>query len=73
MTFTVPISNSGVSATMVYSGDDYGRDLGNDYHSKYGTTDIFRGIVCGIGIIGNLTVVFVNLALKEYGKKVTHW
>lgn len=33
----------------------------------------FRGLVCGIGTVGNLLVIFVILILREYKKAPTHW
>lgn len=34
---------------------------------------VFRILVCSVGIIGNLLVIFVILILAEYKKAVTHW
>uniref|UniRef100_H2YCB6 G-protein coupled receptors family 1 profile domain-containing protein n=1 Tax=Ciona savignyi TaxID=51511 RepID=H2YCB6_CIOSA len=34
---------------------------------------VFSGIICAVGLIGNLMVIFVILVLREYKKSVTHW
>ncbi|XP_078491970.1 somatostatin receptor type 2-like [Ciona intestinalis] len=33
----------------------------------------FSGIICGVGLLGNLLVMFVVLVLREFRKSVTHW
>lgn len=36
-------------------------------------TSILQLVFCCFGLVGNLTVIFVILALKEYKKSVTNW